>query len=331
VEIKSVSIQPNYQVEREFAGEVQAGQNSSLGFELAGKVDEVLVDEGDAVTRGQVLARLDTRLLETERTELQAGRSELQAELDLAQRNLQRISRLQQENLASERDRDELSSRTQVLTASLQKVDAAIHSNQIRLEKSVLKAPFSSTIASREIDGGVVVDAGTPVLRLVETGAREVHAGIPVTVADQMRVGDEVSLRNGSHSATGIVTGIGPTVNPSTLSRTARVLVQADWSPGALAYVRMDVAVDVPGAWLPATAVTEGARGTWVVYAIKPVDDGRTSLETRSVVIHHANNERLFVSGALTDGDDIVASGLHRVAPGMEVRTVRLNTLADAR
>lgn len=329
VSTEVVRLQPGYLLEREFAGEVRAGQASELGFELAGQVTELLVDEGDEIYRGQVLARLDTDLLRSRRDELAAQMEELRAELETTRRDFERVERLSSENLASERERDSLAGRVRVLEASLDRVAATFEANEIRLGKSELKAPFDSRIGARHVDSGVVVDAGTPLFGLVESGAREVRAGVPLAIADRLCAGDTVEVRAGETFAEGRVIQVGAVVNQATRSRAVRVAVGDAWAPGEIAYLRVGVETDTAGAWLADSAVTEGVRGTWVAYVAVPEGDGRATLEPRSVVIHHASAGRLFVSGALHEGDEVVAGGLHRLAPGQKVRTEPSPAIAD--
>jgi RND family efflux transporter MFP subunit len=316
---------------REYAGEVQAHQSSLLGFELPGQLSQLLVNEGDAVSAGQLLARLDTRLLESERDELKARVEQLDAELQLALRNLERVSALRSNNLSSEREQDELASQVTVVRASLQQLEAALASNAVRLQQSELRAPFAARVASREVDSGVVVAAGAPVFRLVESALREVRAGLPQSIAEGLRPGAPLSLRMGEQEAVGTVLAVGPMVDPATRSRSVRVALAQDWPPGSLAYIGIEEQVPVSGAWLPDTAVTEGLRGTWVAYVAVPEGDARYRIEARSVVIHHARDGRLFVSGAIGDGEQALLAGLHRYAPGQLVRVDAQGRVADAR
>jgi len=326
-----VNLQPSFHIEREFAGEIQAGQSSQLAFEFPGQVQELMVDEGDAVVAGQALARLDTRLLESERNELTAQLAELQAELETNQRNLARAEQLQADRLVSQRERDDLAGRVLGLEASLQRVEAALQANRVRFDMAELKAPFAAGIAERFIDEGTVVSAGTPVFELVQSQAREVQAGVPVSVAQNLEVGDQIPVRVGDRETLGRLVALGPVVDQSTRSRSLRVVVEENWSPGELAYLLIEVPMATPGAWLPDTAVTEGVRGTWVVYVAVPDGDAEARLEARTVVIHHVRGNRLFVSGALSDGEQVVAAGLHRLAPKQRVRTQSLELIADAR
>ncbi len=320
VETVEVRLQDRYEVTREYAGVVEAGQRSAVGFELGGRVVALEVDEGDPVRAGQVLARLDTSLLEAEQRSLEARRTELEAERGLARRNLERVERLVADRLASDRELDELDSRVRALDAAQDQVAAQLEANALRRQKSTLVAPFDARVAARHVDAGVVLDAGTPVLSLLEASDREVRAGIPRRVAAGLRAGDALSIRIAGETAEGRVISVGPVTDDATRTRSVRVRIERDWFPGEIAYVRIDQPVQRTGAWVPAAAVTEGVRGTWVVYAAVPDGDGRFRLEARSVEVQHAREDTLFVSGALNAGERVVAAGLQRVAPGQPVR-----------
>ncbi len=333
VALETVHIAPGYTVAREYAGEVQARQASRLGFERGGQVDQLVVDEGDTVTAGQPLATLDTRLLEAEHEELSARREELVTELELARRNEQRIASLRDEQLASEREHDESSSRTAVLQASLKRVEADLESNRVRREQSVLKAPFSARIVSREVDTGAVVAAGAPVFSVVDNLNLEIRAGLPAAFAATLAPGDVLAARVGGDTRQVTVLALGPRVDAATRTRPVRFGLDGNGSPGEIAYIVVDEVVTAEGAWLPDTAVTEGVRGTWVVYVATPAEAAGDlqRLEARSVTIRHAAGDRVFVTGALSEGAQVVTAGLHRLAPGQQVIADPIEAIANAR
>ncbi len=84
IPVVAVTAQPvdSYTIEREYVGEIVAGRSSNLGFEAGGTVVAILVDEGDGVTAGQPLARLDTRRLQTQRQQLVAQKDQALAVLN---------------------------------------------------------------------------------------------------------------------------------------------------------------------------------------------------------------------------------------------------------
>ena len=331
VSVVTVQRKDSYEVAREFAGEVVAPQSPAVSFELPGQLRELTVDEGDVVNAGQVLARLDTQLLDAEARELRARAEEIDAELDLARRNLDRIQRLEAESLASAREKDELASRVRALKAGKARNQAALDGNRIRREKSVLVAPFSANVRTRLVDEGAVVDAGTPVFRLAQVEQREVRAGLPRSVALGLTPGDRVTLRTGTEYAEGQVITLGVEVDQGTRSQVVRIAVDRPWPPGVIAYVEVEERVPADGVWLPDTAVTGGLRGTWLVYVAVPNGDGEAVLESRTVTVEHAADGRLFVSGALSDGEWVLTGGLHRVAPGQIVRAELSTQLSHVR
>lgn len=331
VSVIAVERQDGYDISREFAGEVVAPQSPAVSFELPGQLRSLSADEGDLVERGQVLARLDTQLLDAEARELEARAAEIDADLGLARRNLGRIERLEAESLASEREKDELASRVRALEAGKARNQAALDGNRIRREKSVLVAPFDARVRARLVDEGAVVDAGMPVFRLAQVEQREVRAGLPQAVARSLAPGDPVRLRSGTERAEGEVLTLGVEVDQGTRTQVVRIAVDRSWAPGEIAYVEAGETVPTSGVWLPDTAVTGGLRGTWLVYVAVPSGDGEAVLESRTVTIEHAADGKLFVSGALTDGEWVLTGGLHRVAPGQVVRAELATKLGHVR
>ncbi len=81
--VAAITVEPvsQYTTEREYTGELVAGRSSTLGFERPGTIVSIWVDEGDRVTAGQPLARLDTRTLEAQRQQLEAQRQTALAQL----------------------------------------------------------------------------------------------------------------------------------------------------------------------------------------------------------------------------------------------------------
>ncbi len=326
----------HYEISREFAGLVDAAQSTDIGFELAGQVERLLVDEGDAVTRGQVIAEQDTRLLQSDRDDLSAQRRDVEARLELNRLNSARARELNDKGFASEQRVDELAAERRSLTAAIGRLDAALAANRTRLEKARIKAPYAATIARRFIDEGAVVDGGSPVFRLIESARLEARVGIPVRLLEAVQLGDQLPVRvaGTEHSAT--VIGINRDVTRATLTVPVRLGLgpEVDAVPGDQAYLRLIETVDASGFWVPLEALTDGLRGLWNVYVLTPGEAPDSHvLEARDVRVLHATAERAFINGALTDGEQIVAAGLQRVVPGQRVRAgdaVAMTSPADA-
>jgi multidrug efflux pump subunit AcrA (membrane-fusion protein) len=111
-------------VTRRFTGQFEPLQEVALGFEEGGTIAEVLVREGLGVSRGEVIARLDTRLLEADRARLSASRAALAAQVELARRTDARQQTLLAEGHVTQQRVDETSLLLAQLEAALAEADA---------------------------------------------------------------------------------------------------------------------------------------------------------------------------------------------------------------
>mgnify|MGYP001470434007 CR=1 FL=1 len=105
VEATPIQLQQRYQISNAYPGRVEAPQRFDMGFDAQGKIIEILVDVGDEITQGQLLARLDTGLLDAERLSVLAQRQEKQAQLKLIGIELRRQEELREQEKDRERDR----------------------------------------------------------------------------------------------------------------------------------------------------------------------------------------------------------------------------------
>ncbi len=152
VETITVTPSSSYEVNRRYTGKITARRSSELGLERGGEIKEILVEEGDRVTAGEPLARLDTRNLKAQKQQLQAQHSRasaqleqlkngprqekiaaakarvrnLQEELELKQKQRSRREFLYQEGAISQEKRDEVVSREQALKASLDEAESQL-------------------------------------------------------------------------------------------------------------------------------------------------------------------------------------------------------------
>lgn len=333
----ATGIQPQhrqgYSVARTFIGRVEVRQSASLGFELGGKVAQVLVDEGDIVSAGQVLARQDTELLQVEASRLKAERARLGAEFALVQASIARQQSLQQRGYASDQQLDELEARRQGLEASLLGLDAEQAANSLRIEKSTLRSPFDASVGRRLLDQGEVVAAGTPVLELLEAGAAEVRVGVPADLLERLPQGSRQTVRIGGKEFSARVLAQGSEVDPVTLTVPLRLALDGERGPlnGQLAQLSLEQHYAVPGYWVPLEALTDAPRGMWNLYSLQETGDaGLYELRSHSVRVHHATAEQAYVSGDLGAEVRILSAGLQRLVPGQRVRLAHDGQLADA-
>ncbi len=319
----------SYQVERRYSGEVSARQHADMGFEQGGKLAEIFVDQGESVAEGDVLAVLDTELLRIERRELDAQLAETRANLKLSEASLRRQRSLRESGFTSEQRLDELDAQRAAQVASIARLDASVAAVASRIRKSTLRAPFDGVVTRRFADQGTVLNVGTAVLRLQQRGAMEAHIGVPVNMLPALQPGEFSRIDIAGETLNAEVLALGADVH--VLTRTVMVRFRLPDATravnGDLAYLTLSETVNKRGFWVPAAAVTDGVRGLWAVYSLveEPAAEGDGALETiyrlesRDVQIVHASRDRVFIHGAIRDGESLVAAGLHRLVPGQRV------------
>lgn len=318
VETLVVEQQNEYDVRRLFTGTVRSRRASQLGFERAGLVSKVLVDEGDVVREGQLIAKLDTAQLRAARRRVAAGLAEAQAGVGISTLTADRLNKLADEQFISRQSADEARFGLQAAEAKRLELEAALAQIDVDVRKSRLVAPFAGVVSARLVDEGTVVSAGAPVVRFRESDEKEAVVGVPTSVV--IEVGSTQELVIGGRAVEASVTGLVDDVNVRT--RTVTVILDlpddvqaADGEVIELVHRRR---VADSGLWVPTTALTEGLRGMWTLYSVKQ-QDGRSVVAREAVEVLHAESDRAFVRGTLESGDRVIASGLHRVVPGQVV------------
>lgn len=323
VSSQTLKLVDHYQATQTFTGSIRAGNTTGVGFELAGKIKRLAVDSGDSVAKGQLLAELDTVLLEAEKQELLASLNQNNADLELAQSTLNRSLELKKQGYASDQTLDELKGQLNSLKAAKSRLNASLQANTLRIEKSRLIAPFSGTIAKRSNNLGEVVTAGSPIFVLVEDNNPQANVGVTVNIAQTLSNGTPLPITVGRQQFQATIAGIGAEVNPITRTVPLRLLLPQDAKVinGELAYLHYQKAVDQAGFWVPISALTDGLRGLWNLYVLQPNSDGKLVVERRDVEIVYTRDDQAFIVGAVNNNEQFVSGGLHKLVVGQQVIT----------
>ncbi|WP_163391315.1 efflux RND transporter periplasmic adaptor subunit [Enterovibrio norvegicus] len=322
VNVMTVNMAPTYAIDREYVGTVQAGQTANLGFELGGKVNELLVNVGDRVKKGAALLSLDTQLLDTEAQQLTAQLEQLDAQLDLTQTNLQRQRQLKKKGFSADSDIDSLISQRDALRANVRQLQASLSSTKLRKEKSTMYAPYSGLISERFVSRGDVVNVGAPTLTLLADTQKEAHIGVPVKQLFELSQREQPQVRIGESLYDVTLLNPGAAIDMRSRTVMLRYLLPEDTDvlSGQLAYLQFETQNPGEGFWVPLTGLTDGLRGTWNVYAAVENEDGVYQIARRSVQVLHADSDKAYVSGAVKDGEKVVSDGIHRIVSGQRVK-----------
>lgn len=304
-----------------YTGTVKAGQTTAIGFELGGKLQQLLVDSGTKVKQGQPLASLDTHLLMAEKQQLQASLEQTKADLALARNTQTRTTKLKAQNYVSEQQIDEANQNVAGLNASLKRLEASLYATNLKLEKSTLVAPVSGIISKRHHNLGEVIPLGGAVFTLIGDQHQFAYVGVPIHVAQSLTNQQDVTVRIGKQSVIGKVEGISGEVDLTTRTIELRISLPTDVPAvnGELVYFEHQQKIDESGFWLPITAITDGVRGRWNVYTLTPSEQNDFQIERRDIEILYTQQDKVFIKGPINAGEQIIARGLHKLVVGQNV------------
>jgi HlyD family secretion protein len=157
-----------------------------IGTQVSGIIDELPVDFNDVVRQGQVVARLDTTLLEIAVRDAQASLQRSQAEFDDAQRDLRRLERLAADGIASTSDLDAAISALAVAEAGLAGAQVGLDRAAQNLEYATITTPISGIVVERNVDVGQTVAASlqTPQLMVIAADLARMQILVSVDESD---------------------------------------------------------------------------------------------------------------------------------------------------
>jgi RND family efflux transporter MFP subunit len=330
VAVVEVQAEAGYTADRVYAGRTAAARASELGFKQGGEVETLLVDIGDTVEQGDLLAKLDSANVEAQLAQANADVSlaaanlaALEAETQLARQTEARFRELRKAGHASEQVYDEQrlalrakEAQLNVARANLLRAEAARNAAAIIVDETHIYAPFSGTVQARYLDEGTQVGAGQNVLRLVEVDQTEAHVGIPEGLASRLGASGEHRVLWEGNVYPAKLDAVLPEIDPVTRTLTAVFSLDTQDIPlGAVIELSLESIVEAPGFWLPITALTESDRGLWGVFVVR--DD--STVERRLVEIIHTEADRAYVRGTLRGGERVVRTGVQRIVPGQKV------------
>ncbi len=326
VETINVTFEDAFTAEEKFTGIITPRRSSQLGFSNGGRIASLRADVGDKVATGQSLAVLDTRNLRAQLAAATAVIREAEASYSLAESTVDRqIALLEKGHVSSQRV-DEARAQSNTALARIQAATANADALRVQIDLARIQAPFDGTITARMADEGAIAGPGQSVFELVETGNLEARLGLTAKLADKLEIGETYELTSDQglvlarlRSVTGVIDASNRTVT------TMFDIVDSDSvSSGAVVRLAMKREIDESGLWLPVSALTESNRGLWSVYIARRNGSG-WSAEPGIVEIVHQTGERVYVRGAVRDGDRVIIDGLQRITPGQPVTPVEVS------
>lgn len=289
-------------------GALIAEDSVILRPEIDGRIDKLLFKEGQPVKIGAVLVVLDS-------AEQRARLAAAQADLNLAQSRYKRSEELVAQNFISRQALDEARANLDILRARRQQ-------EQVALDKTVIRAPFSAVVGLRQVSPGAYVSKGDEIVRLDALGNLKLEVPVPETLLSLVRIGLPISLSFDAlpgQTFSGKVHAIDPVVDP--VSRNVRVRARianpkGQLKPGMFARATADLGGKTSAILLPEQVIVPKSDGSYVFLAV----DGKAEL--RKVTLGKREPGRVEIVSGVKAGDTIVLDGQIKLRPGIPVVTL---------
>ncbi len=313
-----------------------AGTQTKLAFAIPGTVQSIDVHLGDRVDAGTALAHLDATAYALAARQANADSSAAVAgaagarvdrvtvKLRVDQAELQRQQRLYRAGISALRDVQAAQGTVAADRADAQSADAQIAQTQAQaaaagaraasadydVERTVLRAPHAGIVVAIYAQPGDAADVTTPVVAIASAQQSTATLDVPVSDVTRITSGDRATLRAGTETWYGRVSGIATAVDPAT----GLAVISVDGVPNGIASgTPVDATVDVGrarGLVVPLTATVEDPQtGRTLAFVQTRDKKGETSFQARAITVDARNDAFVRVLSGLRPGERVAARG----------------------
>jgi multidrug efflux system membrane fusion protein len=318
---------------RQISGVVKTSKESELSFRVGGRVTSVNVKAGTSVTKGMVLATLDTKSYKLSTKEAQARLSNTRSNFKEKKDSLDRQNSLFEQGFVARVEVDKAQAAFNSASSEVKIAKTQLKLNQNDQGDTVLRAPFSGKIAKRMVDPFVVVSSGNPVFILQSGASKNIEALIPETLIRELSYGDVVrvsfpTLKNTNVGGTVIEIGaraesgnafpvkikLGKTSADIRAGMTAQVTFNFGQSNSPSVFLIPVSAIDMRVPETPDGDPNQKSAPVFIFNKEKQI------AEKRVVQIRDVRGNKLEVVNGLKAGDVLIVAGAPFLTEGQKVK-----------
>lgn len=307
--------------EESFPGQIEPRFQANLSFQVGGKLVNRLVDVGDRVKKGQVLAKLDPQDLSLALQAAQAQFNAANTEQAQLKTDLERAKTLKQRNFISQAELDRRQLAMDAATSRLSQAKAQLSAQSNQRQYGDLRAPDAGVISMVYAQAGQVVSAGQPVVQWANENEVQVRMAVPESRVADIKAGQPASvlLWSGKEGFKAEVREVSPVADPVT--RTFDVLLDVSDNNklsrfGMSATVQFSKAGQPNVFKLPVSALVAEHTGAFVWV----FDETQGVVNKRVVQPYEVSESDFLVKEGLNNGELIVTAGTHVLNEGQKVR-----------
>ena len=176
------------------SGKIQASNSADLSTRMMGYVNNVHVNVGDKVRKGQLLVSINNADLQAKRAQVNAGITQATVGFTNAQKDYNRFKNLFAEQSASQKELDDMTANFEMAKAQLESANQMKNEINAQFAYSNITAPFSGTVTSKNVEAGNMANPGLPLISIETPGNFEVMAMVPETEISEIKNGTTVDV-----------------------------------------------------------------------------------------------------------------------------------------
>ena len=286
-------------------GSLRSNESVVLSPEIAGRVVEILGEEGQAVTAGTPIARLDQSVYKAEIAEIEAN-------LALSRANFKRADELLKKSAGTARARDEAE-------AEMRVNEAKLASSNARLDKTVIAAPFDGVLGLRSVSVGQYLAEGDAIFKLEAIDPLKVDFRVPEIYFGKVHIGQTINVEVDAlpgESVAGAVYAIDPLVDEQGRAIVVRATLpnkDKRMRPGLFARVALVYDTIAAAILVPEQAIVPIGEDKFVFKVV----NGKAALT--KVTIGERFKGRAEISQGVAAGDTVVTAGQMKIRDGADV------------
>ena len=297
-----------------YTATIEALTKINVTPEVGGKISRIYVEAGDRVTQGQLVAELETQSIRLQLRQAEAAVAVTEAAYADALRNKERMDRLIKENAVSEQQREKIQLAFDAASAQLEQARAGLNLAKHALDVSLMKAPFSGVVASKNAEVGDVINpmmggfggGAGGVLTLMDYSKVKLVVAVSSEDIGRIRKGQEAVLQVGSYPGRdfrGVVRVVNLTADPLNKKFGVEVVIDnrdAALRPGTFGDLVFEVQSHENALVIPQKAVLENSY-------VFVVEGGKAVKKAVSLGIQ--STTMVEVLGGLAEGEAVVVEG----------------------
>jgi len=300
-------------------GSVEAVQDAFISPETNGRITEIYVEEGERVKEGEVMARLNTSVI-------QSNIEEVKTNLELARKTFQKQKRLWQDSVGSEMQYLEAKNRKENLVNRLETL-------REQLDMSEIKAPFDGIVEAVNQKDGEMGNPGVRMMHLVNLKKLKIKSELAEQYMAHLQEGDPVRIRFPAYPE--MVKTIPITRKGSVIDQGSRTFVvetridnyNEKIKPNQICIMEVNDYVNDSALVVPSEVIKQDMQGDYVY--ILQEDQGSKVAKKIYIETGRTHNNQTVLRQGVEEGDEVIISGYTQVSEGSEVQVKEREAFAE--